>query len=309
MSYSLGDWNGDMRLDFFTTSLAGRSPHSLLLAQGDFENRRFTNNAEDANVNANATFGWGSVMQDFDNDGWNDLAYVGNLRVVGTSNSPGRVFRSTPCAGGSCTPRTQRRAELTQTLGLENENGGGMAVGDFDGDGFLDFVVNTETDAAGPVPLPNSAAGELRVFHNSGIASKNRHYIQIGLNGTESNRLGVGSLIRVFLRDCRGSQTFSPRYTKTRGGIEIGNKHGKDFAPRQWIRQVTAGSGFASTDSRFVHVGVRTVLGERDVDVHVAWSGSGRREWFRKIDLDQRLILTEGQGVPEVSATEASSSN
>jgi enediyne biosynthesis protein E4 len=72
-----------------------------------------------------------------------------------------------------------------------------LAVGDFDNDGALDFMVNN-----------NGGNGHL--FHNNGTAQN--HWLEIRLIGTRSNREGVGALVKLM------AATFAS-YDQAKGGL------------------------------------------------------------------------------------------
>lgn len=126
--------------------------------------------------------GWGVAFFDFDNDGWLDLVAAN-----------GHVFpevdrlQTTEVAGYRQRPLLFRNLqgrgfeETGLAAGLADEAvGRGLAVGDLDGDGHLDFVISALDSA----PL---------LYWNSG--SENG-FLRIQLQGRK-NRLAIGALVRV----------------------------------------------------------------------------------------------------------------
>ena len=104
---------------------------------------------------------WG----DYDNDGWLDL-YLSN------SGGGNKLFRN--AGDGSFTEATD------PLLGDEN-NGEGAAWCDYDGDGDLDlYLANADADN--------------RLFRNE---NGGPHWVQLDLEGTTSNRCGVGAWVRL----------------------------------------------------------------------------------------------------------------
>ncbi len=217
MSVTLGDYNRDGNIDLFVanvgnfpTTLLG-APHALFRNNG---NGTYTDVAGQAGV-ANWEFGWGADFADFSNDGHEDLFVVGSLPIspfgiIGPGlASPGRLFRNN--GNGTFTN--------VASFGLENQYTTGIAIGDFDNDGFPDVVVvKTKYDVNG--------------FHGDGhpVLLKNvgnsNNWITVRLVGTKSNRSAIGA-----------------RVTVQASGVSQ-------------VKEVYAGSGFHSTNSPWLTFGL-----------------------------------------------------
>src|SRR5262245_20382126 len=140
--------------------------------------------------------------------------------------------------------------EAATPYGLDSlRDGRGLAVSDFDGDGALDFVINNYNARA-------------QYFVNR--VPNRGHWLRVRLRGRESNRDGIGAIIRV----------------------RTGEK---------WqMRPVTAGDGYASQYSRVAHFG----LGDAKVidELEVIWpNGRRTKQTFRNVEADRLIEIDEGR--------------
>ena len=193
--------------------------------------------------------GWGNGIFDFDNDGWKDL-FVARSNVldnisqlVAEREYPERnsVFRN---LGNG------RFEDVAAEAGDDFERAAahrGAAFGDIDNDGRVDAVV---TVLNGPV----------KVFHN--ISSEKNHWILLNLEGSKSNRMGIGAQIRVTTED---------------GHV-------------QW-NEVTTAVGYASSSDSRVHFGVG--LNRHIKEIEIRWPSS-IRQVIQNADVDQILTIHEG---------------
>lgn len=150
-----------------------------------------------------------------------------------------------------------RFTELAMAVGAdEDQDARGMASADVDRDGDLDIVLNHNPGDSGI-----RERGKAVVLRNE-IGAK-RHWLALDLVGTRSNRDAVGAEVRLRAGDL------------------------------QVMRQVEAGSGYASQNSFRLHFG----LGERTQidEMTVRWP-SGLEERFTDLPADRWLRLTEGEG-------------
>jgi hypothetical protein len=126
--------------------------------------------------------GYGVNVADFDNDGWKDIFVsrgdVQSLAMAGSRKieQPNTVFRNSQRGGWSA---------LTEEAGFASQpprRHRGSAIGDFNHDGKLDVVVTA---------LGSSAEVWMNDTPNA------NHWIELALQGTKSNRDGIGAKIKL----------------------------------------------------------------------------------------------------------------
>jgi hypothetical protein len=129
--------------------------------------------------------GFGAGWFDYDNDGWLDLvianggvsieeAQRGNLRYPYLE--PRQLFHN---------EKGQRFRDVTALAGPAfqiQEVGRGVAFGDIDNDGRIDFIVSNNN-------------GPARLFLNQ--TGGGLHWLQVRLTGLQSNRLGLGARVAI----------------------------------------------------------------------------------------------------------------
>jgi hypothetical protein len=143
--------------------------------------------------------------------------------------------------------------EAATPYGLDSlRDGRGLAVSDFDGDGGLDFIINNYNAPA-------------QYFVNR--VPNRGHWLRIRLHGHESNREGIGAIIRARTGDHRQ------------------------------MRVITAGDGYASQYSRIAHFG----LGDATVidELEVTWPNAKRtKQTFHSVPVDRLIEIDEHQDEP-----------
>ncbi|MCZ6691715.1 MAG: CRTAC1 family protein [Planctomycetota bacterium] len=249
MGVDVGDVNGDGLLDLFSVNLDGET-NILYLNGGDGTFTDFTIPTGLAHVSL--TFvGFGTNMLDFDNDGDEDI-YVANGHILDNikqyndavdnkqtdflfENDGEGIFRDVSRESGEYFSKKMV--------------GRGSAVADLDDDGDLDLVITNNNQ---PAVILRNDGGSLRRF------------IRFRLIGTQSNRDGIGAIVRI-----------------TAGG-------------RTQIKEVRAGSSYCSQSDIRIHCGLGKT--DRAESVVVRWP-SGTVENLGGLDAGLLYTVEEGKGI------------
>jgi hypothetical protein len=184
---------------------------------------------------------------DVDNDGFLDL-YLGSGWMSYSGLEPNRLLRN---VGGQ---RLEDVTESTRTGHLQK--GHGVSFADYDGDGDLDlFVV-----LGGGYP---GDRGYSALFRNPG---QGKHWLQVKLVGTRTNRAALGARIRVDLEPAGGP-------------------------PRSIFRTIGTNGSFGG-NSLVESIGLGDVPSVARLTV--TWPTSRTVQTFRDVPADQAIAITEG---------------
>ncbi len=179
MGVDAEDVDGDGLPELFVTNFAQEynTLYQNLGNRGFFDNTPFFGLASDTMPFVS----WGAALVDLDNDGWPDL-FTTNGHVDDNRRELGQPidYEEPPLLFHNENGRRFRLATLDAGPYFEGKYvGRGVAFGDLDDDGDVDIVVNDKDRPAA-------------VLRND--TPTDNHWIRLSLQGTKSNRDGVGSL-------------------------------------------------------------------------------------------------------------------
>ena len=191
MTASLGDFNQDGFQDIFMTStVIGNDGIGSQLLVGS-ENGQFQEASEEFGLNFQR-YCWGAVWIDVDNDTDLDL-FVAESEPLNPFQenylyeNHGPFVLIPPFSNEETDYYMEPFNENVYALDFLNSNS--VVSGDFDRNGWVDFVVH------------NTGNHKARVWMNSGFNDDPPKYIQIGVQGIVSNTMGIGAWIEVFDND------------------------------------------------------------------------------------------------------------
>lgn len=278
MAIALGDFDRDADLDLFFTNTGqniGAALGGLDTAHALSENNgdgTFSTTASGI-ADQGGEFGWGASFADFDNDGYPDLALAGSFPIIAGNVSVlafPLAFREGPGAIGPGLGNPGRvlmndgEGNFVSgiTFGLENYYTSGLAVGDFNNDGFPDIAIGVTAFGDNP--------GQPVLLQNSGNDS---NWLTIKTVGTTSNRDGVGALVTVTVggssqaQEVRAGSSFlsmdSPWLT-----FGLGESAAADFVEVVWpsgavdrFTNISAGQTVTLTEGSAPALGIKTLSG------------------------------------------------
>jgi hypothetical protein len=181
MGSTVGDFNGDGKLDIFRTNFSDDTA-TLYRNNGDgtFDDVTFA-----AGLGLHTQYlGWGTMFFDFDNDGWLDLLLVNghvypevDKQNLGSSYQEPRILYHNNGNGTFTDISAQAGSGITAATSAR-----GLAVGDLWNDGRISAVVSNMNFR------PSLLVNEVKTAN---------HWIAFRTVGTKSNRDGNGARIRL----------------------------------------------------------------------------------------------------------------
>ena len=251
MGVDCADYDNDGHLDFFQTSYQNELPVLFRnLGNGAFADATLSAGAGQGSVN---NVKWGCGFVDFDHDGHRDLFIaMGHLQDFIDRYAPTTSYRTK-----NVLLRNQRNgkfADVSAASGIRQtapHSARGAIFEDLDNDGDIDVVILNSRER--PTLLRN-------LLQESGTAY---HWLQIRLQGTHTNRDGVGARVKVWAGDL----------------VQVDEVH--------------SGRGYQSHWGSRLHFG----LGShgRVQRIEVRWIGGGT-EVLEDVAADRLLTIQEGGG-------------
>ncbi len=217
-----GDFNGDGFQDLVIANHG--FPNQLYINDGL---GNFTEDIEFRTIVVNNGTAYQTIVADFDNNGWEDIMVAGIGSYIYYND------------GGQFT--AQFNSDAVNGLGGLRSG----AFGDINNDGFIDIY-------GGSRGLSGSDLKPDQIYINQG---NDNHFLSVALQGTVSNRMGVGALVRVYT-----PEGVLHRFSKAGVSYSIQNTMNQHF-----------GLGASTTiDSVTIDwpSGMRDVITEIEVDQH-----------------------------------------
>ena len=245
MGVDFRDLNNDGRPDLVLTALAGEVFSVRLNAGGGlFDDYSYQSGLGLAAVSMS---GWSIGAYDFDNDGHKDL-FLTNSHVSENVNAYSHLYYKQHNAifrnhGNAKFENLSGPAGLADATPLAHR---GSAFGDLNNDGGMDVVVSAIGDPA-----------EILYNASPGLG----HWIILDLEGTKSNRDGIGTKVRV---------------TGHSGNVQYNH--------------VTTSVGYVSSSDKRVHFGLGADAEVREIELR--WP-SGKRQIIKDVLADQILKVKE----------------
>jgi len=244
---SWGDIDNDGDLDVYI----GQSSAAITPSRADKLYRNDGNNIfTSLSTSVVAVIGtgtFGSAFGDIENDG--------DLDLLVANSGANDIFLN----DGSGTFTKSTSIEL---LTNPNINEIGIAMADFDTDGFLD--VYPSKGATTTVDLPNF------LYKNNSTPSASKNWVEVKLLGVTSNRSAIGARVKVI--------TSTPARTQ--------------------IREVSSRTGWGSQNSLIQHFGLGTATSIASITV--AWP-SGLVQTYNNPPINQILTIVEDNTGPVIS--------
>ncbi|MCH9684495.1 MAG: VCBS repeat-containing protein [Deltaproteobacteria bacterium] len=158
MSIAFGDYDCDGNMDMFLSSFGDYAFNNIGVPNdvGDHSSRwvlgRGDGTFEDVGLGpelVGTPFGWGNAALDYDNDGDQDVVFIGGLDqlLVNQSDNPGALLSNQGCTASFSARNSAIPTDYTR------HNVQGLAAGDFDGDGFTDFATASNLRLPDDLPM------------------------------------------------------------------------------------------------------------------------------------------------------------
>lgn len=251
MGIAIGDYDQDLDLDYYVTNI-GRNVLHRNNGNGTFidtTNAAGVGNQWYIQDSLQAT-GWGTGFMDINNDSYLDL-YVANGQInaipqfMTSRIDPDKLFLN----NGDGT-----FSDISASLDIDSlATTRGFAYGDIDNDGDIDLFPVTSLVESGHDTLV------VPILQNN--LNNTNNWLQVGLEGTISNRDAYGTLLYIYVNG------------------------------KAWVQEVNGGGSHCSQHSTIAHFGLGSATIVDSLVIH--WP-NGLVEKETNITANQRLHLVEG---------------
>lgn len=237
MGVEFRDYDNDGRPDLVVTALSGETfPLFRNAGKGAFTEASHVSHLGASTLRHS---GWGIGLFDFDNDGWKDL-FTANSHV----NDRVELFEAAAYREANAVFSNDKGSfhEIDAGLAKSIKPHRGAAFADFDGDGRIDVVVSSLGEAT-------------EVWQNISDAGS---WLSVRLQGTKSNRQGIGARLRV------------------------GNQ----------VEEITSACSYASSCEPVAHFGLGDA--RKAERVQIRWP-NGLTQTLQDVSANQVLVVKESQ--------------
>jgi hypothetical protein len=248
MGLDFRDFNNDGYPDIAFVALVNQTfPLFQNTGKGNFREVTSESGMREASLKMS---GFGAGLYDFDNDGWKDL-FVSGGHVQSTTlngqavDQPNAVVRNPGFLNSGPSGKWMLLSEEAGFQSIPPARHRGCAFGDLDGDGRVDVVVT-------------ALGKDAEIWMNR--SEKSGHWLDIALQGTKSNRDGIGARIKLV----------------TKNGAQYNH--------------MTTSVGYASSSDGPVHFGLGAEARADSIEIH--WP-SGIVQTLQNVPADQVLHVTE----------------
>jgi len=249
MNVDVADYDNDGWLDIYVTNITDEYMKECNMLWHNNHDGTFTDVSKETGT-CDTLWGWSAKFGDFDNDGWQDLFVVNGLRssdktksyipalldLITRPNADLSDVRIWPDIGDMTWSGYQKKKmfrnqpgqifkEVWAEAGVDNDQDGrGIAMGDFDNDGLLDFLQTNVDQAA--------------LFYR-GVTQGAGHWVQFRLTGTKSNRDAIGARIKLTaggltqIREINGGNGYAGQSMR-RAHFGIGQAQAVDSVEIHW---------------------------------------------------------------------------
>ena len=248
MNVDVADYDNDGWLDIYVTNITDEYMKECNMLWHNNHDGTFTDVSKETGT-CDTLWGWSAKFGDFDNDGWQDLFVVNGLRssdktksyipalldLITRPNADLSDVRIWPDIGDMTWSGYQKKMfrnqqgqifkEVWAEAGVDNDQDGrGIAMGDFDNDGLLDFLQTNVDQAA--------------LFYR-GVTQGAGHWVQFRLTGTKSNRDAIGARIKLTaggltqIREINGGNGYAGQSMR-RAHFGIGQAQAVDSVEIHW---------------------------------------------------------------------------